>query len=110
TFKAVNDTWCAVINRRRVLTLATASASRLNADNLHRLIRYKRIEQTNRSAAAPDARCHQVGQPACLLQDLLACLSPDNRLEVAYNRRERMRPDSGSQQIECVLVVFHQVA
>ena len=52
-----------------------------------------------RVAAAADARDDDVGQPSGQLQELLARLAADHRLELPHHQRIRMRPQHRAEQV-----------
>src|ERR1700730_13780599 len=59
----------------------------------------ERVEDADRVGPAANARCHRVGQPTGLLDDLHPCFQPDNALKVTHHRRERMRACGGAEAV-----------
>ena len=96
--------------RRRVAPGRDTLAGRFDADQPHRLIVDEAAEQPHGVAAAADAGNGRVGEPSCCLQDLLAGLASDHRLEIAHERRVRVRPDDASDEVVRCFDVGNPVA
>ena len=75
------------------------SSARLDAHQLHRLVGHERIEHAGRVAASAHAGHDHVGQPAELLQALRPRLPADDRLKIADDPREGMRPDDRAENV-----------
>ena len=67
-------------------------ARRLDAVELHAGVGDEGVEQAHRVRAAADAGDGGVGQPPLRLQDLRARLAADDGLQLAHQRRVRVRP------------------
>ena len=107
---AVQHAGLALAQGGGVLARLGAPAARLDADQLHAGVADEGIEHAGRVAAAADAGDDDVGQPAGLLQALLARLPADDRLEVADHERKGMRPDDAADDVMGVLDRGHPVA
>lgn len=70
----------------------------------------ERGEDADGVGTAAHARRHRVGEPPCELQDLRAGLFPDDVVQVAHHRRERVRARDRSEQVMGVVHVGHPVA
>mmetsp|Transcript_21583 Transcript_21583/g.35860 ORF Transcript_21583/g.35860 Transcript_21583/m.35860 type:complete len:502 (-) Transcript_21583:691-2196(-) len=89
---------------------ARALAPGLDAHDLHVLVLQEGVEHADGVAAAAHAGDDVVRQLAGLLDDLAAGLAADDRLEVADDGRERVRPDGGADEVVRVADVGHPVA
>ena len=79
------------------------SSGRLAADQPHFFVRNKVIKSADGIGSASHAGDHRRGELSLFFQNLLPCLFRNNRLEISYNRRKRMRPHDGSKHIVRVL-------
>ena len=68
------------------------------------------MEDADGVRTAADARGHRIRQPARLVLDLHARLQPDDPLEVADHRRERMRTRGGAEAVVRGVGVGHPVS
>ena len=68
-----------------------AVAGRLDAEELDLRVRDEGVKEPHRVRAAADAGDAGVGQPPLRLQDLLARLAADDRLQLAHQRRVGVR-------------------
>ena len=92
------------------MQLVEAVARRFDAENLHRWIVEKRMEQPHRVGAAADAGDQRIRQAALRLLHLLPGLVADHRLEVAHHHRIGMRPRHRADAIEGVVHVGDPIA
>ena len=96
--------------RRRMAARPEAVPRRLDPVEPHLRIVEEGVEHPDRVRAPADARDHRVGQPPGPLEDLLARLAPDHRVEVAHHLRVRMGPRDGADDVVGVVDVRHPVA
>ena len=90
--------------------MAALVAARLGAHEANAGVVQEGVEEADRVRAAADARDQRVGQPALALQDLLAGLAADHRLQVAYQHRIRVRAGRRADQVVGRLDVRDPVA
>src|SRR5262249_46069252 len=84
---------------RSMVARLTGSPARFHSDEFHRGMLDERVEHARRVAAAADARHNGIWQAADALAGLLDGFAPDDRLKVAHDAREGMRPDRGAEDI-----------
>src|ERR1700747_994091 len=85
--------------RRRVAAGLNAVAGSLEADQPHARVVEEGVEDPDGVGSSADARGDGVGQSSGLILDLYTRLEPDDTLEVADHRRERMRPGGGAEAV-----------
>ena len=107
---AVQDPGTPGAERRGVPARREAVSGRFDPVQLDVRVVEKGVEQPDRVGASADARDDRVGQPPGPLEDLLARLAPDHRVEVAHHLRIRMGPGDGADDVVGIVDVRHPVA
>src|ERR1700730_7169346 len=97
--RSLERTWRATRAGRGVTPGLDAVAPSLVAAEPDPRIVDERVEEADRVGPAANARCHRVGQPTGLLDNLHPCFQPDNALKVTHHRRERMRACGGAEAV-----------
>src|SRR5215471_6773351 len=91
--RALQDAGAAAGKPRRVAAADDLLAAGLDADQPDRPVLDERVEHADRVAAATDTGDDGVRQPSRELEDLLARLAADDRLELANHQWIRMRSE-----------------
>jgi hypothetical protein len=94
--------------RRRVLAGVQAMPRRFRAVDRDARVVEERMEQADRVRAAADARDERIGQLAVPLEHLRARLAADDRVEVAHERRIRVRSRDRADDVERVATFVTQ--
>ena len=106
---AVQHARAAAVHRGGVAVLdVEAVAAGLDAVDRDVAVVEERMEQADGVGAAADAGDERVGQAAFGLEDLLARLAADHRLEVAHHLRIGMRAGGGADQVVGVSTLVTQ--
>ncbi|RUS24169.1 hypothetical protein BC938DRAFT_474008 [Jimgerdemannia flammicorona] len=73
----------------------------LHTHDANGLVLDERVEHADRVTTTADASHNHVRQLARLLQQLLLALFANHALEIAHNKRERVRSDRGADEVVC---------
>src|ERR1043165_9633410 len=92
-FRALKDAEPAALKTGGVFARRNSFAAGFDTDHADGFVIEKGMEDSNRVAAAADARAHNVGQPAFPFQDLLARFDADDALKIADHHRIWMRAE-----------------
>src|SRR3990170_3933975 len=97
-------------NRGRVLATVETEAGRFHAVDFDPALVEERMEQAHGIGAAANAGDQRIRQPVFGPLHLLARLTADDRLEIAYHGRVRMRPRHRADAIERVVHIGDPIA
>src|SRR5262245_38957992 len=87
-----------------------ATATRLDAQKPHLAVTNERIEHASGVAAAADASHDEIRQPADTVERLLPSLAADDRLKIADNSWEGVRPDNRADDVMRSLDAGHPIS